>query len=146
MHENRRDLLSQTAAAALSVPRRGGGTLSWCDGSGKALSPGALLLSALGKLRLAEEQAQASQRSSDVVLVEELTAQEAESRKRRRAKADGAFVDLTMLSEDEGEAAAVARGAALRAKRAAAEAAAARCREEKAQRESRQDASRSRWG
>ncbi len=56
----------------------------------------------------------------------ELTADEVQARKRAKAETDGDLVDLTALSEDEGEEAAVARGEALRAKRAAADAAAAK--------------------
>jgi ankyrin repeat protein len=55
--------------------------------------------------------------------VADLTVHDVEARKRRRAEAVGAVVDLTTLPSDSEEEQAVARGAALRAKRAAAESA-----------------------
>ena len=61
----------------------------------------------------------------DVEVLAVLTVDEIEARKRRRAESDGSLIDLTALEADEEEAAAVARGKALRAKRAAADAAAA---------------------
>ena len=67
-----------------------------------------------------------AQASADVEVLAELTADEVQARKRAKAETDGDLVDLTALSEDEDEEAAVARGKAQRAKRAAADAAAAK--------------------
>jgi ankyrin repeat protein len=61
-----------------------------------------------------------------VVVVAELTADEVEKLKRAKAEADGNVIDLTALSPDKDEEAAVARGEALRATHAAADAAAAK--------------------
>ena len=69
--------------------------------------------------------AQACEDADDVEVLAELTVDEVEARKRRRAEADGDVVDLTVLPVGEDEAPAVARANAKRAKRAAADAAAA---------------------
>ena len=58
-------------------------------------------------------------------VVAELTVDEIETRKRKRAEAEGEVIDLTALESDAEEHEAVARGDAMRAKRAAADAAAA---------------------